>query len=74
VSVIAGALPVLKEKSIRFAMETEHRVHGEYTSVAITRLLSGIGYNVLSSSQFGGQQFTWAQPEPIGISSSPAAG
>jgi FkbM family methyltransferase len=74
VSVIAGALPVLKEKSIRFAMETEHRVHGEYTSVAITRLLSGIGYNVLSSSQFGGQQFTWAQPEPIGIPSNRAAG
>jgi FkbM family methyltransferase len=70
IAVIAGALSILKEKPIRFAMETEHRVHGEYTSVAITRMLSGIGYHVLSSSQFGGQQFTWAQPEPIGIPSS----
>ena len=74
IAVVAGALPVLKEKAIRFAMETEHRVHGEYTSIPITRMLSGIGYNVLSSSQFGGQQFTWAQPEPIGIPSSRAAG
>jgi FkbM family methyltransferase len=74
IAVIAGALSVLKEKPIRFAMETEHRVHGEYTSIPITRMLSGIGYNVLSSSQFGGQQFTWAQPEPIGIPSSLAAG
>jgi FkbM family methyltransferase len=74
VAVIAGALSVLREKPISFAMETEHRVHGEYTSIPITRLLSGIGYHVLSSSQFGGQQFTWAQPEPIGAPSSRASG
>jgi FkbM family methyltransferase len=62
ISVIAGALPFLKETPIHFAIETEHRVHREYTSVPITRMLSGIGYKVWSSSEFGGQQFTWAQP------------
>jgi FkbM family methyltransferase len=64
VAVIAGALSVLKEKPIHFALETEHRVHGEYTSVPITRMLSEIGYKVWSSL-FAGQQFTWAEPQPV---------
>ncbi len=62
IAVIAGALSVLKGKPIHLALETEHRVHGEYTSVPITRMLSSIGYNVWSSSEFSGQQFTWARP------------
>jgi FkbM family methyltransferase len=62
VAVITDALAVLENNRIEFAIETEHRVHREYTSVPITRMLSGIGYKVWSSSQFGGQQFTWAQP------------
>jgi FkbM family methyltransferase len=62
VAVISDALSVLKGNQIEFAIETEHRVHREYTSVPITRMLSEIGYKVWSSSQFGGQQFTWAQP------------
>ncbi len=61
VAVITGALSVLKENPIHFAIETEHRVDREYTSVPITRMLSGIGYKVWSNSDFG-QQFTWAQP------------
>jgi FkbM family methyltransferase len=61
VAVIAGALSVLKENPIHFAIETEHRVHGEYTSVPITRMLLEIGYKAWSSS-FAGQQFTWGEP------------
>ena len=60
-AVVTGALPMLKDTPIHFAIETEHRVDREYTSVPITRMLSGIGYKVWSSSEFG-QQFTWAQP------------
>jgi FkbM family methyltransferase len=63
VAVIHGALSVLKETPIRFAIETEHRVNREYTSVPITGMLSGIGYKVWSSREFGGQQFTWAEPK-----------
>jgi FkbM family methyltransferase len=61
-SIIHGALPVLKKSPIHIAMETEHRVDHEYTSVPITRMLAQIGYEVWSSSKFGGQQFTWAEP------------
>lgn len=61
VAVVENALPVLKEHPIHVAIETEHRVGREYTSVPITRMLSGIGYNVWTSLEFG-QQFTWAEP------------
>jgi FkbM family methyltransferase len=59
--VIQGALPFLKEHPVRLAIETEHRVGGEFTSVPITRMLRGIGYSV-SSSSVDGVQFTWAGP------------
>lgn len=59
--VIAGAAPFLKDTPIHFAIETEHRVNCEYTSVPITRVFSEIGYRVWSSRSTG-QQFTWAQP------------
>jgi FkbM family methyltransferase len=61
VAVVKGALSTLKEHPIHFAIETEHRVDREYTSVPITRMLAGIGYKVWSSSDYG-QQFTWAHP------------
>jgi FkbM family methyltransferase len=59
--VIAGAAAFLKENPIQFAIETEHRVNREYTSVSITRVLSEIGYKVWSADS-AGQRFTWAQP------------
>jgi FkbM family methyltransferase len=62
VAVVSDALTVLKDHPVHFAIETEHRVQREYTSVPITRMLSSIGYKVWSSRQFGGQQFTWAAP------------
>ena len=37
-------------------MDTEHRVHDEYTSIAVTRMLCGIGCKVLSSSQLSQNQ------------------
>jgi FkbM family methyltransferase len=61
VDVIEGAAQFLKHNPIHFAIETEHRVNKEYTSVPITRVLSAIGYKVWSSAS-AGQQFTWAQP------------
>jgi FkbM family methyltransferase len=61
VDVIAGAVPFLQHNPIHFAIETEHRVNHEFTSVPIERLLSGIGYKVWSSRS-AGQQFTWARP------------
>lgn len=61
VDVIAGAAPFLQHNPIHFAIETEHRVNCEFTSVPITRVLSGIGYKVWSSGSTG-VRFTWAQP------------
>jgi plasmid replication initiation protein len=59
--VIQGALPFLKEHPVRLAIETEHRIDREFTSVPITRMLTGIGYSV-SSSSIDGVRFTWAEP------------
>jgi FkbM family methyltransferase len=66
VDVIVGAAQFLKHNPIHFAIETEHRVNKEYTSVPITRVLTGIGYKVWSSTS-AGQQFTWVLPN-AGIS------
>jgi FkbM family methyltransferase len=59
--VIQGALPFLKEHPVRLAIETEHRIDREFTSVPITRMLTEIGYSV-SSSSIDGVRFTWAEP------------
>jgi FkbM family methyltransferase len=66
--VIAAAGPFLKQNPIHFAIETELRVNGEYTSVPIARVLAENGYRVWSAVS-AGQQFTWAQPDctPIGL-------
>jgi FkbM family methyltransferase len=64
VPVVAGALSVLKENKIHFAIETEHRINREYTWVPITRMLSGIGYSV-RTELYEGQHFTWAGPNQL---------
>lgn len=61
VEVIASALDVLRKHPIHLAIETEHRIHREYTSEPITRMLSGIGYRT-RSALFSGMRFTWAEP------------
>ena len=63
--VMSSAAPFLQHHPICFAIETEHRVNHEYTSMPITRVLSEIGYKVWSSRSTG-QQFTWAQPGKTG--------
>jgi FkbM family methyltransferase len=60
--VIAGAASFLRHNPIHFAIETEHRINREYTSVPITRLFLEIGYKVFSG-RVSGQQFTWADPD-----------
>ena len=64
VDVIDGAGPFLRDHPIYFAIETEHRLNGEFTSVPITRMFSGIGYEVWSSRSTG-TQFTWARPNMV---------
>lgn len=59
--IISGGLGTLQQHPIHFAIETEHRVHREYTSGPITRMLSSIGYSV-STAPVGGVRFTWAKP------------
>ena len=59
--VITGAAQFLERFPMHFAIETEHRVNREYTSVPITRALSDVGYTVWTS-RCNGQQFTWAKP------------
>jgi FkbM family methyltransferase len=65
--VISASAGFLRNNPIHFAIETEHRVNREHTSVPITHTLSSIGYEVWSS-RYSGQQFTWARPGQTGKS------
>ncbi len=58
-AVIAGAQSFIRENSIHFAIESNHRINGELTSKALERLFPTLGYRVQSSERFG-QRFTWA--------------
>jgi FkbM family methyltransferase len=62
VAVISGAADFLKGNGINFAIESYHRVDGEYTCKALERLFASIDYEVESSDRFG-QMFTWARPK-----------
>ncbi len=65
-AVIAAAQDFLKQHAVNFAIESDHRIHGEQTAKALDRLFAQIGYEVLSSDKFG-QMFTWAsQPRVTG--------
>lgn len=59
--VIATSRSFLKEHPIHFAIESNHKVNGELTYKPLERLFREVGYQVLSSEQFG-QMFTWAAP------------
>jgi len=56
--VVSTSAEFLKDHPIHLAIETEHRLNGEFTSVPVTRVLSSIGYTVWSSRSTG-TQFTW---------------
>lgn len=59
--VIEKSLPFLKEHSIHFAIESDHRVNGEFTTVPLNRMFTSIGYQASSSTEYG-MQFMWAEP------------
>lgn len=61
VEFIAGAVETLRRIPIHLAIETEHRVNDELTSVPIRRMLGQIGYRV-DSEKPTGEEFTWATP------------
>lgn len=50
----------LSRVPIHFAIESYHRVAGNYTYKVLERIFPKIGYSVTSSKEFG-QMFTWAQ-------------
>jgi FkbM family methyltransferase len=62
VAVVRGAESFLKRHPIHFAIETYHRLNYEYTYKTLERLFPAIGYEVMSSNQWG-QMFTWARPK-----------
>jgi FkbM family methyltransferase len=59
--VVECSLAFIAQHPSHFAIETDHRIHGEFTTGPICRLFSSIGYDVFSSTEYG-IQFTWASP------------
>jgi FkbM family methyltransferase len=60
-SFVEGAKEFLKSHPIHFAIESYHRVHGEYTYKRLDPIFAEIGYEHLYSDVFK-QMFTWARP------------
>jgi FkbM family methyltransferase len=58
---IEGAKDYLSNHPTHFAIETAHRVGGEYTDKRIEAIFTEIGYKSHSSEEFS-QMFTWASP------------
>jgi FkbM family methyltransferase len=58
---IQGAKEFLKSHPVNFAIESYHRVDGEYTYKKLDPLFAEIGYDYVSSDIFK-QMFTWARP------------
>lgn len=61
--VIGGAREYLKSHPVHFAVESYHLVDGARTYKGLENIFHEIGYDALSSNQFG-QMFTWARPKP----------
>lgn len=62
VAVLSRAGEFLRKNPMHFAIESYHRIDGEYTYKALERFFPTIGYEVESSDRFG-QMFTWARPK-----------
>ena len=58
---VEGAKGFLKLHPVHFAIESYHRVNGEYTYKKLDPIFEEIGYQHLSSNLFK-QMFTWAKP------------
>ncbi|MGA8530644.1 MAG: FkbM family methyltransferase [Acidobacteriaceae bacterium] len=61
VEVIASAVETLRRAPIHLAIETEHRLNDQLTSIPVGRMLREIGYRV-DSDRPTGEEFTWATP------------
>jgi FkbM family methyltransferase len=62
---IQGAKEFLRSHPVHFAIESYHRVDGEYTYKKLDPIFEEIGYEHLSSDEFK-QMFTWARPRVAG--------
>jgi len=58
---IEGAKEFLKSHPVHFAIESYHRVNGDYTYKKLDPIFEEIGYEHISSDEFK-QVFTWAKP------------
>lgn len=63
-SFMEGAKEFLRSHPVHFAIESYHRVDGEYTYKGLEPIFQEIGYEYLSSDIFQ-QMFTWAKPRSI---------
>jgi len=61
-SFVDGAKEFLKSHPVNFAIESYHRVNGDYTYKKLDPIFAEIGYEHLSSDIFK-QMFTWAKPK-----------
>ena len=60
-SFLEGAKEFLRSHPVNFAIESCHRVNGEYTYVKLDPIFAEIGYDSESNNRFQ-QMFTWAKP------------
>ena len=63
-SFLEGAREFLKSHPVHFAIESYHRVGGDYTYKKLDPIFKEIGYEYLSSDLFM-QMFTWARPQTV---------
>jgi FkbM family methyltransferase len=59
--IVDSALLFIRQQAIHFAIESDHRVDGDFTTKPLCRMFSHIGYASSSSTEYG-MQFTWAEP------------
>lgn len=64
VAVIGGSIDFLKDHPIHFAIESNHKVGGEYTRKPLEALFAQIGYQARSSDE-SGEFMTWAIPPSL---------
>ena len=60
--VIEKSASFVKDHHIHFAIGSDHRVNGEFTTVPLFRIFSEIGYQATHSTEYG-MQFTWGEPQ-----------
>ena len=60
-SFVEGAKEFFKSHPVNFAIESYHRVDGDYTYKKLDPIFAEIGYDYVSNDRFQ-QMFTWAKP------------